>query len=320
MSDPQQQLWTLLLDGTCRRVVPHLEAAGFRPILLKGHTIAAWLYPDPSERVYGDLDILVPPACEDAVIRSLEELGFRALLDPRMLRTSSTEEQPLRDGNGVVIDLHTAIKGVRLDPQRAWEIFDELTVPWNWAGTQVRALAPSARALHLSLHVAQRGLVDVKAAQDLALGLAVLDRSLWEEAARLADTLNATAAFAAGLMLLPEGSRLLDDLGVTPPTDRETRMRAAAASTSAVFLERAMSATTWPQRVRVIRGRMFPSAEWLRLFEPERTRTRRGLLWTRITRPLQVISRLPAAFVERRAFRPPAGPEQDGPTTVGPGN
>jgi hypothetical protein len=302
MEEFPDQLWALLVDGACRVVVPHLTAGGFRPIVLKGATIAGWLYPDPSQRVYGDLDLLVAPASRDAVVAALAERGFHPLVDARMLRTSSAEEQPLSNGT-VTVDLHTALKGVRLDPARAWAVLDASTVPWDWSGTPVRALAPPARAMHLSLHVAQRGRVDAKAARDLDLGLARLDRAVWHEAARLADELDAAGAFVAGLELLPEGRRLLDELAVAAAGDRETRMRAASASTSALFLERAVAAGSWRQRLRVVRGRLFPSAQWLRLHEPERTRTRRGLILTRVSRPFVVVARLPAAFVERRAFQ-----------------
>jgi hypothetical protein len=313
MTTRDEQMWSLVLDGACRRVVRHLEGAGHRPIMLKGATIAGWLYPDPPLRVYKDLDVLVSPADLDAVIDSLRDIGFVPLVDRSMLQTSSTEEQPLGNVDGVVIDLHTALKGVRLDPESAWKVFDGLAVPCDWAGHEVRALAPPARAMHLALHTAQRGLVDAKAARDLALGLEVVDRAVWEEAARLADALEATGAFAAGLVLLPAGAQLLDELGVVPPTDRETRMRAGSASTSAIFLERALAAQTWRQRLRVMRGRLFPSARWLRLHEPAATVTAWGMLRTRVRRPLAVVARLPMAFRERRPFRRPVPPSGEAP-------
>lgn len=299
----QQQVWCLILDAACARIVTHLRGRGHRPIMLKGAIIAAWLYPDPAQRPYRDLDVLVAPHARRDVVAALEQIGYRSLIDESMLATSSPEEQPLAGPHGVGIDLHVALKGVRLNPQRAWEILDRNSEPCDWFGFEVRALAPPARAMHLALHVAQRGLVDVKAARDLELGLTVLERPLWHAAARLAQDLQAVEAFVAGLELLPAGRALLNELVLHAPISLETQLRAHSASTSAVFLERVFAAESWRQRLNIMRGRLFPSAAWLRLHRPESTRTPTGMLFTRIRRPVEVLAQLPLAAWERRSHR-----------------
>jgi hypothetical protein len=299
MSTVRQQIWCLILDAACTKIVQHLEDRGHRPIMLKGATIASWIYPDPSERVYSDLDILVPPGERQDVVAALREIGFRSLVDDAMLQTSSPEEEPLVDSRGVRIDLHVALKGVGLDPERAWHVLDRHTAPCSWSGFEVRALEPAARAMHLALHVAQRGLVDTKAARDLEIGLAVLDRPLWHAAARLADELEATGPFGAALDLLPEGRELLEELAVESQANLETHLRVNSASTSALFLEKAMAAGSWRKRLQIVRGRLFPSADWLRLHRPTTTRTRTGLLAARLRRPVEVMVRLPRAAWER---------------------
>lgn len=77
MSTYAEQHRSLVIDGRCRTVVRQLERDGLPRILLRGATIAGWLYRDPTERTYNDLDVLVSPASRGAVIRSLGRVLFR---------------------------------------------------------------------------------------------------------------------------------------------------------------------------------------------------------------------------------------------------
>ncbi len=43
-----------------------MHKRGIRPLLIKGPAVAAWLYDDPAERWYGDVDLLVDPELFDA--------------------------------------------------------------------------------------------------------------------------------------------------------------------------------------------------------------------------------------------------------------
>jgi hypothetical protein len=297
-----EQLWSLMLDGACRSIVHHLETDGYPMIMLKGATIATWLYPRPDERTYSDLDILVPFSERAGVVASLRELGYRPLLDEATRRAASPVEEPLRNDDGVSVDLHVSLKGIGVPPQRAWEVLSSATVPWDWSGTTVRALAPHARAMHLALHLAQRGLVDAKAARDLRLGLERLDEEVWREASRLARALEAQDAFTAGLHLLPEGVELADRLELDAATGLETRMRASSASASSLFLTRALEARG-RRRLALVRTQLFPSAEWMRMHFPAETGTPLRLFRARARRFLRVLRRLPSAARERRRYR-----------------
>jgi hypothetical protein len=296
----ERHVWSMVLDEACRSVSTHLDEAGFDFIVLKGATIAEWLYPDPSQRTYLDLDILVAPQAETAVVASLEQIGYRPLLDERSLRPFSPDEQPLRGPSDVMVDLHIALQGVHLPAEEAWEILFASTVLSDWAGTPIRALAPPARAMLLALHLAKRGLVDAQAARDLRLGLERLDEDLWREAHRLAARLEALDAFSAGLMLLPEGTTLARRLGLEGPQHNETRMRAHSVDHSAVALERFLTAPDWRSRLVLLRAALFPSAQWLRFFYAEQTGRPFGLLRVRVQRPIEIIARVPSAFAERR--------------------
>ena len=298
----RQKVLSLVLDETCRKIVGHLTAAGQPFLMLKGATIASWLYPDPSQRTYVDLDILVPPADEPAVVALLGEIGFRPLLTAGTRSVLSPEEQPLRDKLGVDVDLHTALKGVRLARDQAWEILSASTVTWDWAGTPVPALAPPARAVHLALHVAQNGLADGKAAEDLRLGIARLEPSIWTAAKELAVRLEAVDAFTAGLTALPEGAELADRLGLDPLASVEYQMRAASVFPPAARLERLLADQSWRQRLATARAYLFPSADWLRLHDPRAT-TWRGLARARFVYAAGLLPRAARAVRERRRVR-----------------
>ena len=272
--------------------------------MLKGATIAGWLYDVPTRRTYDDLDILVRPADEAAVVEVLGGLGYQPLLGAPTLRVISPEEQPLRNSRGVTIDLHVAIKGVGLSPDRAWAILVGHTVPWNWAGIEVPALDPSARTMNLALHLSQLGLADTKAAHDLRLGLDRLDDGVWRAAANLAGELQALQAFAAGLVLLPEGEALADRLGVPRPTNVEDLMRTSGeVFPPTVALERLLATPGLRRKLSATWSYVFPSADWLRHVDPQATAGRWGLLRARVRRPFRLLPRVARALRERRRFR-----------------
>src|ERR687892_1232476 len=53
-------LWALAIERRLLGLAEAFEAAGVRPLVLKGPALAHTMYPDPSWRVFGDLDLLVP--------------------------------------------------------------------------------------------------------------------------------------------------------------------------------------------------------------------------------------------------------------------
>lgn len=74
----------LLLE--CERILPLVGRHVERPLLLKGGSLALRTYPDPGQRWFLDLDLLVPRSAVAAVCRELEQAGYRPLpngRDPR---------------------------------------------------------------------------------------------------------------------------------------------------------------------------------------------------------------------------------------------
>jgi hypothetical protein len=300
---PERHVQTLLVDNAVSNIASQLDAAGQPFLVLKGAVIAQWLYDDPSERTYSDLDILVPPKSEADVVALLRDLGYEPLLDPATLRVISPEEQPLRNHLGVVVDLHVTLKGVGLPPARAWAILSEGTEAFDWLGTAVRTLGEPARAMHLALHVAQSGTVDSKAIQDLKLGLDRLSLTTWRRAAEIADRVDATEAFSAGLFLLPEGIHLARRLGIRAPTDSAVLMDSDdSVYRPAAALERLLA--TKNRRKRLVTGwaYLFPSGTWLRHADPRAAEGGLSFAVARIRRPFVTLGRAAVAYRERRRF------------------
>jgi hypothetical protein len=237
------------------------------------------------------------------VVDLLKEVGFEPLLTADTRGVLSPEEQPLRNKLGVDIDLHINLKGVRLPPAEAWAILSESIVPWDWAGVPVPALAPHVRAMHLALHLAQNGLADGKAATDLRLGLERLDRATWQAAKEVAGRLDALDAFTAGLIALPEGKELADDLDLSPLSSVEYQMRAASVFPPAARLERLLASQNWRQRLATGRAYLLPSNDWLRLQDAKGTATTWGLLRARAVYLVGLLPRAGKAVRERRRFR-----------------
>lgn len=298
-----EHLWTMILDDAGPKVARRLSAAGLPFIVLKGVSIATWLYEEPLRRTYRDIDLLVDPRREKEVVAALGDIGYQPLLDAASIRFLTPEEQPLENERGVMVDLHITLKGLNVTPERAWELLSNTTTTLHWAGTPVATLSEPARAMHLVLHLAQRGLADTKAARDLQLGLELLGDQIWQRAAAMAHELCAIEAFAGGLSLLPEGVALIRRLGLPEPTHLGTHLSTGSAAHRTQQLQRALSARRLRDKWGLIRVLLFPSKQWLRLFEAEATKTRWGLLRTRTLRPWRILVRAPSAVLERRVYR-----------------
>lgn len=75
---------SLLLEA--ERILPLVGRHAERPVLLKGAALALRTYPEPAERWFLDLDLLVPRSAVSPVCHELERAGYRPLpggRDPR---------------------------------------------------------------------------------------------------------------------------------------------------------------------------------------------------------------------------------------------
>ena len=87
---------TLALDATAARVAKALGERGIRSLLLKGPSLAQWLYGDGPYRDYVDVDLLVSPEDFVGAGKVLTELGLERFV--REAALAYGREPPRRRG------------------------------------------------------------------------------------------------------------------------------------------------------------------------------------------------------------------------------
>jgi hypothetical protein len=110
----------LARDLATAEAVDSLRGAGVRSIVLKGPSIARWLYGDGSPRPYVDSDLLVSAARLDAAARVLASIGYCAHLDDRRVPSADVHHLwLLRPSDGARLELHLAPPGGVLKLRRS---------------------------------------------------------------------------------------------------------------------------------------------------------------------------------------------------------
>ena len=216
----------LVIDRVTVEITSKLRDSGVRSVLLKGPTVARWLYENPGDRPYVDTDLLVRPDDVAIVRETLTNLGYSA--PPEQIGSARPlhAEQWTRPGDGSSVDVHSTLEGVGVPPEDAWTLLTAETASLAVLDRQVEMLEQGARLLHVVLHAAQHGRAGAQSLEDLRRACERLDRALWSDAHRLAERLNALAAFSVGLRLLSEGQELAVELGVPTASSTETELLA----------------------------------------------------------------------------------------------
>jgi Uncharacterised nucleotidyltransferase len=269
----------LRIDGDTVQVLESFARAGIQALVLKGPSIAYWLYANVAERPYFDCDLLVAPGDFDAAERQLRSLGYLPLLDRWGLPSwwYGHAVPWTHPGGRVSVDLHRTLIGVGADHAMAWRVLsagaDEILV----GGRRASCLGLPARAMHVALHAAQHG-PDTQPAADLERALTLGDDDLWREAASLAGQLDATEAFVAGLRLNPEGERLATRLALPHVRSVTTELRASTPPPLALGFERLARERTMRGRAEIVWRNLAPNPRSLRASDPEAAGSRRGLV------------------------------------------
>lgn len=211
--------WNLLLEAVAGEVVEELRRAGHRSLLIKGVTIERWLYPD-EPRQYSDVDILVDPASLDECERVLVRLGFERSALERAFEAGRPSHASTWTRGSVPLDLHKTVVGVGVAPAEAWNALSTGTETWVVGSQEAVVPNVAARALLLTLHLAQHGPDFARTQEDLHRALALLSEGDWSAAADLARCLGAETPMAAGLTAVEDGRDLCERLGLraTGPT------------------------------------------------------------------------------------------------------
>ena len=198
---------SLATDAAGAEVLRTLDTAGVIAVLLKGATVADWLYPGEA-RPYVDTDVLVAPTQAAAAADVLVRLGFVPY--PRFVSPHAHPWQ--RAADGAEIDLHITVWGPHRTPEALWRELQAWLMTGIVAGVEVRVPTLPARALLIVLHAAQHRANLTRPREDLRRALAFVPKDIWREAERLGDRLWALGEMADGLMLDPSGAALLQEL------------------------------------------------------------------------------------------------------------
>ncbi|HEX7277080.1 MAG TPA: nucleotidyltransferase family protein [Acidimicrobiales bacterium] len=281
---------TLHIDQVTAEVVAAFDRAGVEAILLKGPSIARWLYPEGG-RAYGDTDLLVPAALFGRAVGVLESLGFTGLMDrvaPWERNETAVERAFVRrrsDGHREVVDLHRNLSGIAASDELLWEVFRGGCETIVLAGRDVWVLDETGLALHVALHALQHLYQDQPdhVAEDLRRAIQTLPFPGWQRVAELARRLGIEGRLAAGLRALPEGAEVAERLGF-PDRRRDGPLWWYSASPRGVVsLVGFWSASNWSGRARWVRRTMFPSPMKVRymLSSPDATGATLASLYVR---------------------------------------
>jgi hypothetical protein len=308
----------LALDSALAEIVRLSGTAGVRPLLLKGPAFAHWLYDDPRERSYNDIDLLVGPDEFDAARRVLAALGFESLprngLRPNE-RPDSYHEEWIRPGTlPLAVELHHTLWGATAAPTVVWERMTNGARAIEVAGAHVETPSEVGSAMIVAVHAADHARVARRptaqrsthqrrqgrrvnlnpggrfAGRDLQLALERVDIETWRAAAMLAEELGAGALFAFGLRLDSSGRTIANRLGLTA---RVPRQLAAGRPPTAAGIELFMTTPGVGARVRLLAREVAPSRAFMLKWSPIARRGRLGLTCAYLWRPVWLMMMLP---------------------------
>jgi len=289
---------SLRVDAVTAEVVSKLRESGVRTVLLKGPSIAGWLYADGTFRRYGDTDLLVASETLQATSGALRAAGFR--------------EQPgvssytwFRRSDRSIVDLHDTLFGVESPREEAWRALSEGTETMRVGGLDVEVLGRTARLLYIALHAAQHESDGFQQPlKDLERALRHADEQLWGEAAALATSLQAGPTFAAGLRRHPDGARLADRVKLLGERPLMLSLREGGGRPFLVTLERLATTPGLGPRLRLLGRRLAPPPDYMRWRYPRlAARGTAGLALAYLWRPVSTALRLPAAILAWRRAR-----------------
>ena len=299
----------LRLESATADVVRALGAHGIPCILLKGASIACWLYPDGPPRTFNDCDLLVSPADHLSATEVLAELGFEPHIDERAMPEWWIEHAMgwLRRQDGAAVDLHRTIPGVGVTPLRLWETLSSDLEKILVGGQPVHALALPGKAFHLALHAAQHGGQWGVKLDELRQAILQTNEHTWRSAARIAEQVGATPAFASGLRMVPEGRALAARFGLSMATPVAVALRAGTAPPVALGFDELARADGVLARIRILRHKLAPPPTFMLAWSHHAHRGLAGLMIAYVWRPVWLLLRAPAGFRAWRTARRDAG-------------
>lgn len=287
----------LRLDAATAEVLDGFAAAGVQALLLKGSSIAHWLYTDGTQRPYEDCDLLVRPTQLAAAEQVLRSLGYVSLLDDLALPSWWCEHATMwqRRCDGVCVDLHHTLVGVRVDDTSAWGVLSTQPEQIAVAGSPALTLNLPARAMHVALHAAQHPGSGHSLA-DLERALAMVEDELWLRAAAVAAELEAMPAFVAGLRRAPSGTRLVTRLALPDVRSVEAELRVGSPPPLALGFAQLVQTRGARARAEVVWRKAMPGSAFLRETDPCAGEGRFGLARAYLRRWRWLAGRAPSGL------------------------
>jgi hypothetical protein len=283
----------LSIERKMVRVTRRLEEIGIRPVILKGPAFAHTIYPDPSWRAFGDLDLLVRTADWKRTCDVLAADGYRrGLPEPHAGFDERFGKAAVhRNGDGIELDVHRTLVlgpfGLWLDPD---ELFDH-AVPFPLGGRELLRLDDVDRSIHACIHASLGTLSDqLWTVRDVAQCMLASGLD-WKVLAERAERWRVVAVVAhamrsaAELLRVPIPDGASELLQYRPPrkerraletflTERRDRGGTAISTLRAIPGLRAKAA--------YVRALVVPDREFLRARSPQGSyirRWRRPLRW-----------------------------------------
>jgi hypothetical protein len=291
--------FALAVDVRAAEVIDALERAGIASILLKGATLARWLYPRETRR-YSDVDVLVEADALAEGGRVLAQFGYWA---SPYDDASSHAQAYHRTGDAIdKIDVHRSFHYVGVASTAFWERIERDAVPFALPGHQARAPSLAARALLIALHAIVHGPSAGQQRDDLRRALAG-GEELWASAVELARELDAVAGLAVGLRCLPAGALLADRLGLPSELPRRLVLAAQGAPATAAGIVALVEADSPRARLRLLGRELFPPRLQMHKHVPLARRGRVGMLAAYALRPAALARRLPAGWRAVRSLQ-----------------
>jgi hypothetical protein len=254
----------LSCDQIAAEVTSALSDAAVPTILLKGPSIARWLYPSGG-RSYIDTDILVTGQDFGRAQDVLRSLGFAELLGnfhpcerDETLAEVTYIRPPVPRGPAGVVDLHRSLPMLRVSDELVWQALSAGTATAEVGGTKVRVLGRTALALHIVLHAVQHRFAG-HPREDLRRAIAILPGPDWPPVAELAARLGVSDILGFGLRQEPGGADLADRLGLPIRAAAESHYWARYAPQGSASLAGLWSDPTWRGKARRIRWALVPS-------------------------------------------------------------
>jgi hypothetical protein len=267
----------LVREHELRRVIAAFDAAGVRPLLLKGAGLAYSHYPRPDLRPRLDSDLLIPASQRAAAIAALEGAGYAALphVGGDLLMYQTSFVTPAAGVPVHVVDLHWRIA----NPQAFGRVleYEELAA----AAETLPVLGPQARGLgrvhalllacvHRVAHHADAPLLIWL--YDIHLVGATMTAEQWREFAALAGARGVGAVCRRSLELA------VTNFGTPVPAAvmASTALGGADAdrSPAAAYLNRPRHVAgvwwdfkllpSWRDRARLARQHVFPPVQYMR--------------------------------------------------------